>query len=216
MMYPRVGKRTFDLMLVILTSPVWVPVAIITALVVRLTLGSPVLFKQLRPGLGGRPFSIFKFRTMTDARDEEGQLLPDTNRLAAAGRFLRRTSLDELPELINVLFGQMSLVGPRPLLMAYLDRYSPEQARRHEVEPGITGWAQVNGRNALSWHEKFELDTWYVDHVSLWLDLKILWLTVSKVISREGVSAPGQATMSEFMGNEEGSGEVERLHLGDQ
>jgi lipopolysaccharide/colanic/teichoic acid biosynthesis glycosyltransferase len=136
--------------------------------------------------------------------------------MTAAGRFLRRTSLDELPELVNVISGSMSLVGPRPLLTRYLSRYSPNQARRHEVKPGVTGWAQVNGRNALSWDEKFELDTWYVDHVSLWLDFKILWLTVSKVISREGVSAPGQATMPEFMGNEEGSGVGERLHLGDQ
>lgn len=216
MIYTRLGKRILDLMVVIVASPIWIAVAIISAAVVRLTLGSPVVFRQMRPGFGGRPFSIFKFRTMTDSRDPEGRLLPDVDRLTSVGRFLRKTSLDELPELINVFFGTMSLVGPRPLLMAYLNRYSPTQARRHEVRPGITGWAQVNGRNALSWEEKFELDTWYVDHVSFWLDLKILLMTVGKVVSREGISGPGQATMSEFMGNEEGAGAGERTHLGDQ
>lgn len=216
MIYTRLGKRLLDLIVVIVTSPLWIAVAIISAAVVRLTLGSPVVFKQMRPGLGGRPFSILKFRTMTDSRDHEGRLLPDVDRLTSVGRFLRKTSLDELPELINVLFGTMSLVGPRPLLMAYLDRYSPTQARRHEIRPGITGWAQVNGRNAISWTKKFELDTWYVDHVSFWLDLKILLMTVWKVVSREDISGPGQATMSEFMGNEEGPGVGERTHPGDQ
>lgn len=167
---------------------------------VRRKLGSPVFFRQKRPGLGGRPFEMVKFRTMTDACGFDGQLLPDAVRLTSFGRFLRATSLDELPELWNVLKGDMSLVGPRPLLMEYLPLYSPVQARRHEVCPGITGWAQVNGRNALSWEEKFKLDVWYVDHHSLWLDIKILWLTVRKVLVREGISADGEATMSKFTG----------------
>ena len=167
---------------------------------VRRKLGSPVFFRQTRPSLHGRPFEMVKFRTMTDVRGPDGQLLPDVVRLTAFGRFLRATSLDELPELWNVLKGDMSLVGPRPLLMEYLPLYSPEQARRHEVRPGITGWAQVNGRNALSWDEKFKLDVWYVDHRSLWLDIKILWLTVRKVLVREGISADGEATMSKFTG----------------
>ncbi len=168
---------------------------------VRLKLGSPVLFRQVRPGLYGRPFMMVKFRTMTDERGADDDLLPDAQRLTAFGRFLRASSLDELPELWNVLRGEMSLVGPRPLLMEYLPLYSPEQARRHEVRPGITGWAQVNGRNALSWEERFKLDVWYVDHRSLWLDLRILWLTVRKVIVREGISAQGEATMPRFTGN---------------
>lgn len=167
---------------------------------VRRKLGSPVFFRQTRPGLHGRPFEMFKFRTMTDARGHDGQLLADADRLTQFGRFLRSTSLDELPELWNVLKGDMSLVGPRPLLMEYLPLYSPEQARRHDVRPGITGWAQVNGRNALRWDEKFKLDVWYVDHRSLWLDIKILWLTVRKVLVREGISADGEATMSKFTG----------------
>jgi len=170
------------------------------ATLVALLLGTPVLFRQQRPGLGGRPFWLLKFRTMTEARDARGNLLPDAARLTAFGRFLRATSLDELPELLNVLKGDMSLVGPRPLLMQYLDRYTPEQARRHEVRPGITGWAQVNGRNAITWEEKFKLDVWYVDNWSLWLDIKIIFMTVWKIFKREGISQPGQATMEEFRG----------------
>ncbi len=158
------------------------------------------MFRQQRPGLHGRPFLLLKFRTMTDARDASGTLLPDAARLTAFGRFLRAASLDELPELLNVLKGDMSLVGPRPLLMQYLGRYTPEQARRHEVRPGITGWAQVNGRNAISWEEKFRLDVWYVDHQSLWLDIRIIAMTIGKILKREGISHPGQATMEEFTG----------------
>ncbi len=168
---------------------------------VRRKLGSPVLFIQVRPGLHGKPFRMVKFRTMTDARDASGALLSDAQRLTSFGRFLRASSLDELPELWNVLRGEMSLVGPRPLLMEYLPLYSPEQARRHEVRPGITGWAQVNGRNAISWGEKFVLDVWYVDHRSLWLDVRILWLTVRKVLVRDGISAAGEATMPRFEGD---------------
>ena len=168
---------------------------------VRRKLGSPAFFLQTRPGLHGRPFNMVKFRTMTDARGVDGQLLPDADRLTPFGRFLRASSLDELPELWNVLKGEMSLVGPRPLLMDYLPLYSAEQSRRHEVRPGITGWAQVNGRNALSWDEKFKLDVWYVDNRSLWLDIKILWLTVRKVLVRDGISAAGEATMPRFTGS---------------
>ncbi len=168
---------------------------------VRRKLGSPVLFTQVRPGLHGKPFRMVKFRTMTDARDSSGALLPDAKRLTPFGRFLRASSLDELPELWNVLRGEMSLVGPRPLLMEYLPLYSPDQARRHEVRPGITGWAQVNGRNAISWADKFALDVWYVDHRSLWLDVRILWLTVRKVLVRDGISAAGEATMPKFEGD---------------
>lgn len=168
---------------------------------VRRKLGSPVFFRQVRPGLHGRPFEMVKFRTMTDARGPDGALLPDSVRLTSFGRFLRATSLDELPELWNVIKGDMSLVGPRPLLVEYLPLYSPEQARRHEVRPGITGWAQVNGRNALSWDDKFKLDVWYVDHRSLRLDIQILWLTVKKVLVREGISAAGEATVSKFTGS---------------
>jgi sugar transferase EpsL len=176
------------------------PVLALVALLVRLKLGAPLLFRQQRPGLHGKPFTLYKFRTMTDARDAQGRRLPDAERLTPFGRFLRSTSLDELPELFNVLKGEMSLVGPRPLLMRYLDRYTPEQARRHAVKPGITGWAQVNGRNALTWEEKFALDVWYVDHQSLWLDVKILAMTVWQVLKREGISQPGHATMEEFRG----------------
>lgn len=167
---------------------------------VRRELGSPVFFCQMRPGLHGRPFRMIKFRTMTDARGSDGRLLPDADRLTAFGRFLRASSLDELPELWNVLKGDMSLVGPRPLLVEYLPLYSRVQARRHDVRPGITGWAQVNGRNALSWDRKLELDVWYVDKRSLWLDFRILWLTLRKVLAREGISAPGEATMPRFTG----------------
>lgn len=175
----------------------------ILAVLVRFKLGSPVLFRQQRPGLHGKPFKLFKFRTMTDARAGDGNLLPDSERLTRFGRFLRKTSLDELPELWNVLKGDMSLVGPRPLLMQYLNRYTPEQARRHEVKPGMTGWAQVNGRNALTWEEKFKLDVWYVDHQSFWLDMKICLLTFIKIVRREGISQEGHATMPFFMGNED-------------
>lgn len=182
------------------------PVLAGLALAIRLSLGGPVLFKQVRPGLHGRPFTMYKFRTMFDARDSQGNLLPDGERLSKFGRFLRATSLDELPELVNVLRGEMSLVGPRPLLMEYLPLYSPEQARRHEVRPGITGWAQVNGRNAITWEEKFQYDVWYVDNWSLALDVKILWLTLAAVVRRDGISADGHATMPPFRGSERGSG----------
>jgi len=205
--YGTAGKRVFDLALVTLAVPVWAPVGGAVAVAVWIALGRQVLFSQWRPGLAGEPFELLKFRTMTDARDAQGKLLPDEERLTRFGRFLRRMSLDELPELINVLRGEMSLVGPRPLLMEYLDRYTLEQARRHDVRPGITGWAQVNGRNALTWEEKFKLDLWYVDHVSFWLDVKILAKTVWKVVKGEGISHPGQATMAEFRGNLERNGE---------
>jgi len=173
------------------------------AALVQMRLGKPVLFRQQRPGFHGKPFALLKFRTMTNACDAQNRLLPDAERLTPLGRFLRRTSLDELPTFFNVLCGEMSLVGPRPLLMQYLDRYTPEQMRRHDVRPGITGWAQINGRNAISWEEKFSLDIWYVDHQSLWLDLKILLLTVWKVLKREGISQKGYATMPEFMGSQQ-------------
>lgn len=192
-------KRCFDLALTLLSLPFWLPVLAVFALLVRLKLGSPVFFTQTRPGRQGKLFQLTKFRTMTDARDAQGQLLPDADRLTAFGKWLRGTSLDELPELFNVIKGEMSLVGPRPLLPQYLSRYTPEQARRHEVPPGITGWVQVKGRNGLSWEEKFQLDIWYVDHRSLWLDAKILLLTLRTVCLREGISAPGDATMPEFM-----------------
>jgi lipopolysaccharide/colanic/teichoic acid biosynthesis glycosyltransferase len=193
-------KRLVDLTISAAGLVVLAPVLGLVALAVRWNLGSPVLFRQVRPGLGGRPFMMIKFRTMRGAVDAKGQTLPDAERLTRFGRFLRSTSLDELPELWNVLKGEMSLVGPRPLLMDYLPLYSPEQARRHEVRPGVTGWAQVNGRNALSWEEKFALDVWYVDHRSFLLDLKILFLTVRKVFVREGISQAGQATAAKFTG----------------
>ncbi len=193
-------KRFFDFVLATLALLLLGIPLLMLIWQVRRKLGSPVFFRQTRPGLHGGPFEMVKFRTMTDARGDDGNLLSDAERLTAFGRFLRATSLDELPELWNVLKGDMSLVGPRPLLMEYLPLYSPEQARRHEVRPGITGWAQVNGRNALSWDDKFKLDVWYVDHRSLWLDVKILWLTVRKVLVREGISAPGDATMPVFKG----------------
>ncbi|MBT2334939.1 sugar transferase [Variovorax paradoxus] len=194
-------KRLFDLVLAVLALLILgIPLLLLTWQV-RRKLGSPAFFRQTRPGLGGRPFSLVKFRTMTDARDTSGQLLPDAKRLTPFGHFLRSSSLDELPELWNVLKGEMSLLGPRPLLMEYLPLYSTEQARRHEVRPGITGWAQINGRNALSWEEKFKLDVWYVDNRTLWLDIKILWLTVRKVLVRDGISAAGEATMPRFNGS---------------
>jgi sugar transferase EpsL len=196
-------KRGFDVVGAGAALVVLSPLLAVLALFVRLQMGSPVLFRQARPGLHGQIFEILKFRTMTDARDAHGDPLPDADRLTAFGRFLRRSSLDELPELVNVLRGEMSLVGPRPLRVEYLPLYSPQQARRHEVRPGITGWAQVNGRNAVSWNEKFELDVWYVDHRSLVLDVKILWATVAEVLNGRGVSAEGHATMEPFTGSDE-------------
>lgn len=193
-------KRGFDILVAGTLLVILLPVFLVLVLFVRTRLGSPVLFRQQRPGLHGRPFEIIKFRTMTDARDSEGRLLPDGERLTRFGRFLRSSSLDELPELWNVLKGEMSLVGPRPLLMEYLPLYSPQQARRHEVRPGITGWAQVNGRNAISWDEKFAMDVWYIDNRSLALDIRVLALTVLKVFKREGISAVGEATMPRFNG----------------
>jgi len=199
--YARFGKRLVDLLIAVPLLVLCLPVIGILWLTVRVKLGSPVFFRQQRPGLHGRPFTMVKFRTMTDARDTAGALLPDAARLPPFGQFLRRTSLDELPELWNVVKGDMSLVGPRPLLMRYLDRYTPEQARRHEVRPGITGWAQVNGRNAISWEEKFALDVWYVKHVSWGLDLRILLMTLGKVLRKDGINQDGQTTMEEFFGN---------------
>lgn len=193
-------KRLFDTTLAAVALMLLAVPLCVLAMVVRQKLGAPVLFRQMRPGLHGRPFEMLKFRTMTDARDEQGVPLPDAMRLTPLGRWLRATSLDELPELWNVLKGDMSLVGPRPLLMEYLPLYSAEQVRRHEARPGITGWAQVNGRNAVSWEDKFRMDVWYVDHRSIWLDIKILWLTVRKVLAREGISAANEATMSKFTG----------------
>jgi lipopolysaccharide/colanic/teichoic acid biosynthesis glycosyltransferase len=195
------SKRIFDLLLTIPGMVLISPLLGVIALLVRWLHGSPIIFSQLRPGYRGVPFKIYKFRSMRDAYDEQGHLLPDEQRLTRLGSFLRSTSLDELPELVNVIRGEMSLVGPRPLLMQYLERYSHEQMRRHNVLPGITGWAQVNGRNALTWEDKFRLDVWYVDHWSLSLDIKILLLNFWKVIQREGISQPGHATAAEFMGS---------------
>ncbi len=201
-LYRYFGKRLLDLAITVPALLLCAPLLALAASLVRLLVGSPVFFCQQRPGLHGQPFTLLKFRTMNDVRDRHGNLLPDGERLTAFGRFLRSTSLDELPELINVMRGEMSLVGPRPLLMQYLERYTPEQARRHEVKPGITGWAQVNGRNAISWDEKFSLDVWYVDRQSLWLDVRIFLLTIWKVLRGEGLSQPGHATMEEFRGSE--------------
>ncbi len=200
------SKRLLDLLLTIPGLVLVSPVLLLIALMVRIIHGKPVLFRQLRPGYRGQPFYVYKFRTMTEDHDEVGNLLPDTHRLTALGRFLRTTSLDELPELFHVLAGKMSLVGPRPLLMQYLDRYTPEQARRHDVLPGITGWAQVNGRNAITWEDKFRFDVWYVDNWSVWLDIKILAVTLWKVLKREGISQPGRATADEFMGSKRDEG----------
>lgn len=197
-------KRAFDFSMAALGLILLAPLLLALAWRVRRKLGSPVFFCQARPGLHGAPFKMVKFRTMKDTRAADGQLLPDSERLTNFGRFMRSSSLDELPELWNVLKGEMSLVGPRPLLLDYLPLYSNEQARRHEVRPGITGWAQVNGRNALSWDEKFRLDVWYVDQRSFWFDLKILWLTVRKVLIRDGISAAGDATMPRFTGSRTG------------
>jgi lipopolysaccharide/colanic/teichoic acid biosynthesis glycosyltransferase len=194
-------KRVFDIVLALLGLVVLLPVLVVVSILIRAKLGGPVFFTQLRPGLNGKPFKMIKFRTMRDAVDQNGVVLPDADRMTAFGRTLRSTSLDELPELLNVLKGDMSLVGPRPLLIQYLPLYSSEQNRRHQVRPGITGWAQVNGRNALSWDEKFKLDTWYVDNQSLLLDLKILFLTVKKVLVREGISQENNATMEAFTGS---------------
>jgi len=199
-MYPFI-KRLTDIIGSLFGLIILSPLLIIIAIMVRIQLGSPVLFRQQRPGLYGKPFWMYKFRTMTNNKDENGNLLPDEKRITKFGNFLRRTSIDELPELINVFKGDMSLVGPRPLLMQYLPLYSPEQARRHEVRPGITGWAQINGRNAISWEQKFEYDIWYIDHQSIGLDVKILFLTFWKVIRRKEVNAENHATMPAFTGN---------------
>jgi lipopolysaccharide/colanic/teichoic acid biosynthesis glycosyltransferase len=196
-----VSKRIFDLLATTVALVVILPLLLVISLLVWIFLGTPVLFLQQRPGYKGRPFIPYKFRTMTNRTGPDGNLLPDAERLTPFGRFLRSTSLDDLPQFWNVLRGEMSLVGPRPLLMRYLERYSPEQMRRHDVLPGITGWAQVNGRNAISWDEKFLLDVWYVDHRSFWLDIKILFMTAWKVFKREGVSQPGHVTAEEFKGN---------------
>jgi len=194
-------KKSFDFFMAFFVSIILLPIIIVVAFLVHLKLAGPVLFRQVRPGLNGKPFEMIKFRTMKDALDADGNPLPDSERLTAFGQFLRSSSLDELPELWNVLKGDMSLVGPRPLLMEYLPLYSAEQCRRHDARPGITGWAQINGRNALSWEEKFKLDVWYVDNQSFWLDIKILFLTVKKVLVRDGISAEGEATMSKFTGS---------------
>lgn len=194
-------KRFFDFLIAFFLLLALFPLMSLMAVAIVVAYGFPVFFHQYRPGLNGQPFQIVKFRSMKDVLDKNSKPLPDGQRLTSFGRFLRSTSLDELPELWNVLKGDMSLVGPRPLLMEYLPLYSPEQARRHEVRPGITGWAQVNGRNAISWEERFRLDVWYVDHQSVWLDLKILWLTVISVFSRHGINEPGHITMSKFAGN---------------
>jgi sugar transferase EpsL len=199
-------KRIFDLTATVIGLIGISLLILVIALLVKIKHGSPILFRQTRPGLHGKPFNMYKFRTMTNERNANGNLLTDDKRLTRFGQFLRSTSLDELPELMNVLKGEMSLVGPRPLLMEYLDRYTSEQARRHEVRPGITGWAQVNGRNAISWEEKFKLDVWYVDNRSFWLDIRILWMTIVKVFKREGISQEGQATAEKFMGTKIGNG----------
>jgi sugar transferase EpsL len=200
-MYQNFIKCAVDRSVGLIGLVAFAPLLLSVAALVRWKLGPPIFFRQTRPGQNGQPFQLIKFRTMTDARDFSGALLPDGQRLPRFGQFLRRSSLDELPELINILRGDMSLVGPRPLLMQYLDRYTPEQARRHDVKPGLTGWAQVNGRNAVSWEEKFRMDVWYVDNQSFVLDLKILWMTIRKVLKREGISQTGQATAQEFMGS---------------
>jgi len=202
-------KRLFDIISSAAGLIVISPLLVVLVVLVRLKLGSPILFRQQRPGLSGKTFVIYKFRTMTDQRDASGHLLPDEQRLPAFGRFLRSTSFDELPELLNVLKGDMSIVGPRPLMMKYLERYSPEQVRRHEVKPGITGWAQINGRNAISWEDKFKLDVWYVDNWTFWLDMKIILKSAWMVIAREGITQQGRATMDEFMGTPQ-NGAVER------
>lgn len=199
-MASRALKRMLDILVSLVGIVVLSPVFVVIGLLVALDLGRPVLFVQERIGLHGKPFVLYKYRTMRNAMSRSGELMPDAQRLTKFGRILRSTSLDELPELLNVLVGQMSLVGPRPLLPEYLDRYTPEQARRHEVKPGITGWAQVNGRNALTWEERFKLDVWYADNWSILLDVKILFMTITTVIRRDGISSEGHATMPEFRG----------------
>lgn len=199
----QIIKRFIDITASLVGLLLLSPVLLVTSIIVRFKLGSPALFKQQRPGLNGEPFCMYKFRTMTDEKDAEGNLLPDEQRLPKFGQVLRSTSLDELPELICVLKGDMSLVGPRPLMMKYLPRYTPEQFRRHEAKPGITGWAQVNGRNTVAWEEKFKLDVWYVDNWNVWLDIKILFKTVALVFQRSGVTGEGYVTMTEFMGTEQ-------------
>ncbi len=199
-MYRRCGKRLLDIALAAIALIVLAPALAALALLVRRRIGSPVLFRQRRLGLRGAPFCVRKFRTMADARDAMGELLPDEQRLTRFGALLRATSLDELPELLNVLRGEMSIVGPRPLFLHYRERYTPEQMQRHDARPGITGWAQVNGRNALGWEERFALDIWYVDNCSFWLDLRIIARTVGHVLRREGITEAGHATMSEYMG----------------
>jgi sugar transferase EpsL len=194
-------KRAFDLLIAVVVSLMFAPLILVIALLIRLKIGSPVIFKQMRPGLHTKPFYIYKFRSMNNSENIHGVLLPDAERLTNFGRWLRATSLDELPSLWNVLKGEMSLVGPRPLLIDYVPLYNSEQARRHEVKPGVTGWAQVNGRNAISWQDKFRLDVWYVEHQSFYLDIKIILLTLKKVFFRDGISAEGEATMPKFTGN---------------
>lgn len=197
-----ISKRIFDLSLIIVGLVFILPIITILTIIVYCFHGRPILFRQLRPGYKTKPFIIYKFRTMKDAYDKQGHLLPDDQRITKFGHFLRSFSLDELPEIFNVLKGEMSLVGPRPLLMQYIERYSKEQARRHDVLPGMTGWAQINGRNAITWADKFKFDVWYVDHWSLWLDVKIILATLWKAITREGINQPGHATAEEFMGSE--------------
>lgn len=203
-------KRLLDISCSLILLIILLPFILLIGILVRVKLGSPVIFKQERPGLYGTPFYLYKFRTMTDKRDRKGNLLPDQIRLTSFGRSLRKYSLDELPQLVNVLKGELSLVGPRPLLMEYLTLYTEDQARRHHVKPGITGWAQVNGRNAISWDEKFKLDIWYVDNQSIFLDLKILFLTIKKVVYSEGINQPGSVTAETFTGSQSTLKEGER------
>jgi len=195
------SKRLLDILISAIILMLASPLLLLTAVLIFLSYGTPIFFKHERPGKDGLPFKLIKFRSMRDARDQEGNVLPDAERITRFGQFIRRTSIDELPEFYNVLRGDMSLVGPRPLLMQYLQRYSAEQARRHDVLPGVTGWAQINGRNAISWDDKFKYDLWYIDHWTFWLDVKIIFLTIWKVLKGDGISQPGRATMDEFMGN---------------
>ncbi|WKA53995.1 sugar transferase [Planococcus shixiaomingii] len=195
------GKRIFDFTLSLIALLIFSPIFVVTSLIIRIKIGSPIVFKQERPGLKGRPFHVYKFRSMTDQRDTQGELLPDNLRLTSFGKIIRKLSLDELPQLWNVLKGDMSFVGPRPLLIHYMELYDKSQMKRHDVRPGITGWAQVNGRNTISWEQKFEYDVWYVENQSFWLDMKILFMTVLKVFKSEGVSQDGHATMTQFKGN---------------
>jgi lipopolysaccharide/colanic/teichoic acid biosynthesis glycosyltransferase len=195
------SKRLLDILISAIILILASPLLLLTAVLIFLSYGTPIFFKHERPGKDGQPFKLIKFRSMRDARDREGNVLPDAERITRFGQFIRRTSIDELPEFYNVLRGDMSLVGPRPLLMQYLQRYSTEQARRHTVLPGVTGWAQINGRNAISWDDKFKYDLWYIDHWTFWLDVKIIFLTIWKVLKGDGISQPGRATMDEFMGN---------------